>query len=375
VRHCLLDRRDRTLLLRLLLDVAGQRTGVVLQRCYRCLLVWCKRLLRCVGEWWCACRLHRREQILQTFRIERSDELLQTWRDSTQRSASSWGVRGRCAVTGRESRRRHRRHAVCRLSLLAVAVRLGRRLLWRLVTPHALFLSQDELYADLEVLVVVVVELDVVRTRTGTVEEAKINQPGILIRATKTTDSEHSLHELPTNNSIEVQTWAQIEDINRESTTLEGLLDPVDKVAVEILVGDDLHIRNILRRALWQRQPVVRVGRTRTSAEPATSVVLRRTGAVSLIAVSVASRRRRWRAVWSVTVSVAFATISAVSSVSSVPATVIAWAPACISIIADSVIVRRTRASTCVYRTRIRACVLLWVSVTLRFADFQICTR
>jgi hypothetical protein len=61
VRHCLLNRRDRTLLLRLLLNVTGQRTGIVLQRRYRCLLVWCKRLLRCVGVWWCACWLHRCE--------------------------------------------------------------------------------------------------------------------------------------------------------------------------------------------------------------------------------------------------------------------------------------------------------------------------
>ena len=243
------------------------------------------------------------------------------------------------------------------------------------MTPHALFLAQDELDAYLEILVVVIVELDVVSTRTGTVEEAEIDQPGILIRATKTTDSKNSLHELPTHNGIKVQARAQVEDVDCKSATLEGLLDPIDKVPVEILVGDDLHIRNILRRALWQRQTVVRVGRTRASAEPATSVVWRRTVAVSLIAISVTSRRRRWRAVWPVAVSIAFATVSAVSSVPSISAAIIARTPACIAIVAASIIFRRTRASTCVYRTRIRACVLLRGSVTLRFADFQICRR
>jgi hypothetical protein len=158
--------------------------------------------------------------------------------------------------------------------LLAVAVRLWRELL-RLMTPHALFLAQDELHADLEILVVVIVEFDVVRTCTGTVEEAKIDQPGVLIRTTKAADSKDSLHELPTNDGIEVQAWAQVENVNCEPATLEGLLDPVYEVPVEILVGYDLHIRNILRRALWQRQAVVRVGRTGTSAEPASSVVWR----------------------------------------------------------------------------------------------------
>jgi hypothetical protein len=259
--------------------------------------------------------------------------------------------------------------------LLAIAVRLRRKLLRRLVTPHALFLAQDELYANLEILVVVVVELDVVRACTGTVEEAEINQSGILIRATKTTYSKNALHKLSTNNGIEVQAWAQVQDVDCKSATLEGLFDPIYEVSVEVLVGDDLHIRNILRRALWQRQTVIRVGRTRTSAKPATSVVWRRTVAVSLIAVSVASRWRRWRAVGSVAVSVAFATISAVSSVTSIPAAVVARTTARIAIVAASVIVRRTRASTCVYRTLIRACVLLWVSVALRFANFQICRR
>jgi hypothetical protein len=60
VRHCVLDWRDGTLLLRLLLNVPGQRTRIVLQRCYRRLLVWCERLLRRVGVWR-ACGLHRRE--------------------------------------------------------------------------------------------------------------------------------------------------------------------------------------------------------------------------------------------------------------------------------------------------------------------------
>jgi hypothetical protein len=234
----------------------------------------CKRLLRRVGKWWCACGLHCREQVLQALGVERGDELLETWRDSTWRSAYSWCMRRRCAITGRESRRRHRRHTVRRLSLLAVAVRLWRELL-RLMTPHALFLAQDELHADLEILVVVIVEFDVVRTCTGTVEEAKIDQPGVLIRTTKAADSKDSLHELPTNDGIEVQAWAQVENVNCEPATLEGLLDPVYEVPVEILVGYDLHIRNVLRRALWQRQAVVRVGRTGTSAEPASSVVWR----------------------------------------------------------------------------------------------------
>jgi hypothetical protein len=274
MRHCMLNRRDRTLLLGLLLDVPSQRTRIVLQRCYRGLLMRCKRLLWRVCKRWCACGLHRREQVLQALGIERGDELLQTWRDCARRNTSSRSVRRRCTVTRREARWRHGWHTICRLSLLAVAVRLGRELL-RLVTPHALFLAQDELHADLEILVVVIVEFDVVRTCTGTVEEAKIDQPGVLIRTTKTADSKDSLHELPTNDGIEVQAWAQVENVNCEPATLEGLLDPVYEVPVEILVGYDLHIRNVLRRALWQRQAVVRVGRTGTSAEPASSVVWR----------------------------------------------------------------------------------------------------
>jgi hypothetical protein len=250
--HCMLDRRDGTLLLRLLLDVPSQRTRIVLQRCYRGLLVRCKRLLWRVCKRWCACWLHRREQVLQALGVERGDELLETWWDSTRRNAYSWCVRRRCTVTGRESRWGHRRHTVCRLSLLAVAVRLGWELL-RLVTPHALFLAQDELHADLKILIVVIIEFDVVCTCTGSVEETEIDQPGILIRTTKTADSKNSLYELPANDGIEVQAWAQVEDIDRESATLEGLLDPVDEVPVEILVGDDLHIRNVLRRALRQR--------------------------------------------------------------------------------------------------------------------------
>ena len=192
------------------------------------------------------------------------------------------------------------------------------------MTPHTLFLAQDELYADLKVLVVVIIKFDVVRTSTGTIKEPKIDQSGILIRATKTTDSEDTLHKLPANDCIEVQARAQVEDVDCQSTTLECLLDPVDKVPVEILIGDDLHVRNILRRALRQRQAVVRIGRTRTSAEPATSVVWRRSIAVPIVTVSVASGWRRWRAVWSVAISIAFATISSVTSVSSIPAAIIA---------------------------------------------------
>lgn len=255
VRSCLLDRRDGTLLLlRLLLNVPSQRAGIVLQRCYRCLLVWRERLLRGVSMWWRACWLHGCQEILQALGVEGSDELLETWWDcSARRGASGWGVRRRCAITRRESRRRDRRHAVCRLRLLSVAVRLRRRLLRRLVTPHTLLLAQDELHADLKVLIIVIIELDVVCARTGTVEETEIDKPSVLIRAAETTDSEHSLHELPTHDGVKVQAWAQVKDVNRKSTALEGLLDPVYEVSVEVLVGDDLHIRNVLRRAFWQR--------------------------------------------------------------------------------------------------------------------------
>jgi len=61
MRNCVLDRRDGSLLLRLLLDVPSQRTRIVLQRCYRRLLVWREWLLRRIGKRWRACGLHRRE--------------------------------------------------------------------------------------------------------------------------------------------------------------------------------------------------------------------------------------------------------------------------------------------------------------------------
>ena len=242
------------------------------------------------------------------------------------------------------------------------------------MTPHALFLAQNKLHADLKILVVVIIEFDVVRTRTGSVEEAEIDKPGILIGTAETTDSKDSLNQLSTHDGIKVQARAQIEDVNRESTTLEGLLDPVDEVAVEVLIGNDLHVRNVLRGSLRQRQTVVRISRTRTSAKPATSVVWRRTVAVAFITVSVASRRRRWRAVWPVPVSVTIATVSAVPSISAISAAVTrtsAW----VAIIPTSVIVWRTRASTCIYRTLVWACVLLWVSVALRLANFKVCVQ
>jgi hypothetical protein len=86
---------------------------------------------------------------------------------------------------------------------------LGRLLRW-LVAPHALLLARDELDADLKILVVVVVELDVVRTSASAVEETEVDKPGVLIGATETADREDSFDELPADNRIEVQSWTQV---------------------------------------------------------------------------------------------------------------------------------------------------------------------
>jgi hypothetical protein len=84
----------------------------------------------------------------------------------------------------------------------------------------------------LEVLVVVVVKFDVVGTSASTVEETEIYKPGVLIGAAEAAHSKDALNQLPADDSIEVQSRAQIKYINSKSSALECLLDPVDKVAI-----------------------------------------------------------------------------------------------------------------------------------------------
>lgn len=176
----------------------------MLQRRDRGLLMRRKRLLRGVGVR-CTCWLQGREKVLETFGIERGDELLETSRNrGTRRSTSSRCMRRRCAIAWREASWVHWRHSIGWLSLLAVAIGLGRRLLWRLMAPHALFLSRNKFDADLEVLTVVVIEFDVVRASAGAVEEPEVNQPSVLVCAAKTADGKNAFHELPTDDRVEI---------------------------------------------------------------------------------------------------------------------------------------------------------------------------
>jgi hypothetical protein len=125
----------------------------------------------------------------------------------------------------------------------------------------------------LKVLVVVIIKLYVVGTSASTIEETEINKPGVLIGAAEAAHSKDALNQLPTNDSIEVQSRAQIEYIDSKSSALECFLDPVDKVAIEVFIRDDLHIRNVLGRTLGKRESVVRIGRARTAIVPSTTRV------------------------------------------------------------------------------------------------------
>jgi hypothetical protein len=246
---------------------------------------------------------------------------------------------------------------------------LGRLLRW-LMAPHALLLARDKFDTNLEVLIVVVVKLDVVRTSASAVEETEVDKSSVLIGATETADCEDSLDELPTNDGIEVQSWTQIQYVDSQATTLERLLDPVYEVAIKILIRDDLHIRNVLWRTLRKRKAVVRVSRAGTSVISAATSVRRRTITVSLIAISVSTRRRRWGSV--LPVSVPFA-ITSVTSISAISSAAVASPTGRISLVPSSAIVRRTgrtRASSSIDRTQVGPGVLLRVTVTLGFADF-----
>lgn len=127
----------------------------------------------------------------------------------------------------------------------------------------------------MEVLVIVVVKFNVVGTGACTIEETQINKPGILVGTAEAAHSENALDQLPANDSIKVQARAEIEYIDSESSALERLFDPVDKVAIEIFVRDDLHIWNVLWRTLGKRESIVRIGRTRTAIVPSTTRVRR----------------------------------------------------------------------------------------------------
>jgi hypothetical protein len=208
----------------------------------------------------------------------------------------------------------------------------------------------------LEVLVVIVIEFDVVGTSASAIEEPEINKPGILVGAAEAADSKNALYQLPANNSIEVQSWAQIEYIDSKSSALERLFDPVDEVAVEVLVRDDLYIWNVLGRTLGKWKSIIRIGRTRTAIIPSTTRVRRRTITVSLIAVPVTTRRRRRRSIWPVTISFA---VTSVTSISAIPPTTVASTTGRVAIIASSVVVRRTRASARIDRTHVGPQVLL----------------
>jgi hypothetical protein len=224
----------------------------------------------------------------------------------------------------------------------------------------------------LEVLVVVVVKFNVVGSSASPIEETQIDKPSILIGATEAADSEDAFNQLPANDSIKVQSRAEIEYIDGESSALECLLDPVDEIAIEVFIRNDLHIRDVLGCALGKRKSVVRIGRTRTAIVPSTTSVRRRTISVSLVTVPITSRRRRRRAVWPVTISF---TVTSVTPISAVSSAAIAPATGRVAIVASSAVVRRTRASARVDRTHIGSRVLLWVSIALGFADFQVCDR
>lgn len=241
------------------------------------------------------------------------------------------------------------------------------------MAPHALLLARDELDADLKVLVIVVVEFDIIRTSACAVEETEVDKPGILIGAAETTDGEHAFDKLPANDCIEVQAWAQVEYVNRKSTTLESLLDPVDEVPVQVFIRDDLHIWNILGRALRKRQTVVRIGRARTPVVSAATSVWRRTITVSIVAVPVTSRRGRWGSVWPVSIPFTIASVTSVSAVSAISPATIARTAGRVAIVSSSTIIRRARASASVDRTHVWPGVLLWISVALGFADFEVC--
>ena len=328
------------LLLLLLLQVARQRARVVLQRGDGGLLVGRESGLRrrVAGRR----GLHGGQQVLQALGVEGGDELLEA--GGHGRGAGGGSVGWRRAVAGREAGWVRRGQAVGGLG------REGVGLLGRLVAPHALLFAGDELDADLEVLVVVVVEFDVVGAGAGAVEEAQVDEPGVLIRAAEAADGEHAFDELAADDRVEVEAGAEVEDVDGEAAGLEGLFDPVDEVSVEVLGRDDLNVGNVLRRASRQRQAVVRIGRAGSTTEPAsTAAVWGRTIAIAVVAVPVPTRRRR--TVRPVRISLPVSSISSVSSVSPISST-IAHAATWIAI-SPSTVVRRARAATRVDRALI----------------------
>jgi hypothetical protein len=62
----------------------------------------------------------------------------------------------------------------------------------------------------LKVLVIVVIKLDVVGTSASAIEEPEINKPGILVGAAEAADSKDAFYQLSANDSIKVQSRAQI---------------------------------------------------------------------------------------------------------------------------------------------------------------------
>lgn len=157
----------------------------MLQRGDGGLLVWVELLGRGVRLRRADGLLHGGEEVLQALRVEGGDELLQAggdWR-GRWRGAGAGCVGWWCAVAGWESGWVGGGKAVGGLSE-AVG------LLGRLVAPHALLLAGDELDADLQVLVVVVVEFDVVRAGAGSIEEAEVDKSRVLVSSAEAADGE-----------------------------------------------------------------------------------------------------------------------------------------------------------------------------------------
>lgn len=119
-----------------------------------------------------------------------------------------------------------------------------------------LLLTKHQLGADGWVQVVILLELDVARAMLA-LEDREANLCRILILSSKLRHSQHAFHDLSSDHCFLAQAWRQYQHVHPHALACEGLLDPRQEVALQLVKCDDLHLWNIVSLAARQRQVIL----------------------------------------------------------------------------------------------------------------------